>query len=300
MMPTFMVPGAPRSGTTSIYHYLRQHSQVFMSPVKETNFFGFLALQRGLAAPGLHAAPRPIQSLEAYQDLFAGAGGAKAIGEASPMYFWTAGVPSLIKEFAPDVRLIFILRNPIDRAYSSYLKACQDRLERRSFEEAARAELSAPEQWPNTAIGFYVRIGFYQRFLAEYFREFSPEQIRIFLFDDLEASPAAFMMNVLTFLGVDPGERLDTSARFNTTQAVQADVVLRKYGLKSSAKKLQATMPAWLYRAIYRGYAGSLKQVVRVPALSRSTRELLQRAYRAELPALHDLTGRDLSAWFEA
>ena len=166
-----------------------------------------------------------------------------------------------LKEMPTAYREVFVLRNYDELDYDQIaarrhlvLLDRQDGLERRSFEEAARAELSAPEQWPNTAIGFYVRIGFYTRFLAEYSREFSPEQIRILLFDDLEASPAAFMTNVLTFLGVDPGERLDTSARFNTTQAVQAEAALRKYGLKSGAKRLQATMPAWLYRAIYRGY----------------------------------------------
>lgn len=106
MLPNFLIVGAARAGTTSLYYYLKQHPDVFMSPKKEIDFFDVdKNFEKGL---------------DWYERYFEGYTGQKAIGEASPLYMYLEKVPKRIAKVIPDVKLIFILRNPVDRAYSHY------------------------------------------------------------------------------------------------------------------------------------------------------------------------------------
>lgn len=299
MMPTFIVAGPPRCGTTSTYYYLRQHPQVFMSPVKETNFFAFLASQRGLSS-AQSSANRPVRSLEEYQHQFEGARGALAIGEASPIYFWIAGAAELIREYLPQIRLIFILRNPVDRAYSAFLKSVQDGDEKRSFEEAVDQELLHLDDEPDQAMGFHVRIGFYSRFLARFTRTFRREQLCLSFHDDLVSAPGAFLRNLLSFIGVDPQQPVDTSARYNTSQAVRADTLLRAERWKNVSQRLRWFIPAPLYQRLYRGYSTSLDRLIEVPPVRVETRRRLCGAYASDIRDLQALSGRDLSHWLTA
>jgi hypothetical protein len=299
MMPTFIVAGPPRCATTSTYYYLRQHPQVFMSPIKETNFFAYLASQRGLSL-AQSTMNRPVRSLEAYQQQFEGAGGALAVGEASPIYFWIAGAAELIRAYLPEIRLVFILRNPIDRAYSAFLKSVQDGEEQRSFEEAVNQELLHPDEEPDRARGFYVRIGFYSRFLARFTSVFGPDQLCISFQDDLESAPATFLRNLLLFIGVDPERHVDTSARYNTSQVVRADTLLRAGRWKAVSQRLGRFIPAPIYRQLYRGYSASLDRLIEVPPVRAETRRRLCGAYASDIRELQALSGRDLSHWLTA
>jgi hypothetical protein len=118
MMPTFLIAGPARCGTTSVYQYLRQHPQVFMSRIKETNFFAYLALKAELES-GRAQLETPVRSMEEYTSQFSAAGNARARGEASTWYLRAPGTACQIAEHIPAVKLIFILRNPAERAYSA-------------------------------------------------------------------------------------------------------------------------------------------------------------------------------------
>ena len=112
--PNFFIVGAPRSGTTFLYHYLNQISGIFMCPVKEPNYFAAsINPKRKLI--------KPIRSKEKYLKLFENVENETAIGEASPTYLWDPQAPKLIHEKIPNAKFIFILRNPIERAFSHYL-----------------------------------------------------------------------------------------------------------------------------------------------------------------------------------
>jgi hypothetical protein len=112
VLPNFLIVGAGRSGTTSLYEYLRQHPQVFMSRVKEPNYFAFEGeIPHGPGAAWLRATS--VRTREAYEALFAEAGSARAIGEASARYLRSEGAPERIHALLPDARLVGILRNPV-------------------------------------------------------------------------------------------------------------------------------------------------------------------------------------------
>jgi Sulfotransferase family len=126
-MPNFLIIGAAKSGTTSLYHYLNQHPQIYMSPEKEPEFFALEGRKLDFDGPdGKEVINRRIQrnrptNIEEYRALFEGVSGETAIGEASPWYLYSVQAPSRISYYIPGVKLIAVLRNPVERAYSLFL-----------------------------------------------------------------------------------------------------------------------------------------------------------------------------------
>lgn len=113
MMPNFLIIGAPRAGTTLLYEGLWRHPEIYMSPVKEPWFFCEEELQI-------------VQDLETYRALFSEVRDEEAIGEASTIYLYSPKAPLCIKQHLPDARLVATLRNPVERAYSQFLRKFSD------------------------------------------------------------------------------------------------------------------------------------------------------------------------------
>src|SRR4051794_4060836 len=114
MMPNFFIVGTPKAGTTSLYHYLEEHHDIYMAPIKETNFFSYHEIK----SQGLFYNEEHISSLNQYQEQFKSVKNEKAVGEASVSYLYYPSVPLKIKEFNPKAKIIIVLRNPIDRGFS--------------------------------------------------------------------------------------------------------------------------------------------------------------------------------------
>src|SRR4026209_2769617 len=108
-LPNFLIIGAPKAGSTSLYHYVGQHPDIFTSEIKEPGFFW------------TYRTPGKIEKLEAYQDLFRGSEGFTAVGEGSPASLSGANAPRLIKELIPNAKLVAILRDPYERAFSQFV-----------------------------------------------------------------------------------------------------------------------------------------------------------------------------------
>jgi len=299
MRPTFIGIGPARCGTTSVYYYLKQHPQVFMSPVKETHFFAYDVSKADFSA-GRAILHEPVRLLEDYEQLFKDADTASAVGEISPNYFWWAGVPTAIHRSLPEARVFCILRNPVDRAYSSYRMHVDDGTETRSFRQVVRAELDSPSEYPLAAENYYVRIGFYAHHLARYVELFGQQRLNVCFYDDLERSAARFMRALFGFIGVDPDLVVDTSSRYNTLGVRKLEQGLQIRGLKRLFKRFRSLIPERMYRLIYRGYSASVTAAVPVPPMPRELRERLRDAYAADIQALQSLTGRDLSRWLSA
>jgi hypothetical protein len=149
-----------------------------------------------------------------YRALFAGAAGAPARGEATPIYLCDPGAPDKIASHMPAARLIAILRQPVDRAYSAYLMKRRFGAEPLGFEDALVGEPRRIEEgW-----GFgwqYSALGRYGEQLERYYRRFSPAQIKVVLYDDLRRDPGRVMRELFAFLGVDDSFAPDLSMRHN-------------------------------------------------------------------------------------
>ncbi len=217
--PNFLIIGATKSGTTSLYHYLSQHPEIYMTPIKEPHFFAYEGQTLDFKGTGdMEIASQMIVTERwRYEQLFEGVTNEKAIGEASAMYLYCEGTAERIKQYLPDVKLIVILRNPIERAYSSYIHLRRDQREHLTdFMEALDAEESRIESnW--MPIWHYKKMGFYFEQLNIYFQLFKKDQIKIYLFDDIKKQPVATMQALYNWLNVDSSFVPDMSLKYNVS-----------------------------------------------------------------------------------
>lgn len=299
-MPNFLIIGAPRSGTTSLHAYLAQHPQVFMSPVKEPMFFAFPedAAARALAIREIPAGllEHVVLDIEAYRKLFEGVRAELAVGEASASYLVAPRAAARIQGHLPTVRLIALLREPVERAHSEYcwrramgIEALPD------FDEAVQAEIA--DGRPT----HYVWNGLYSRHLAQYYERFDRGQLKVLLFDDFARDPLAVCAEVCRFLGVDDTFRPDVSRRLNRAGIPRDRVLGRLPGGGLIGPALGRCAPDALLRRLAddrdaRIDFGDRQDVIR-PRVSPPARRRLAEAYRDEIARLQDLIGRDLSAW---
>lgn len=218
-LPNFIIIGAARSGTTSLHHYLAQHPDVFMSPVKETRFFAWQAEWAGRAEVDERALQHryPVRDLAAYEALFAGAAGRRALGEATPHYLYLPGVPEAMASMVPRARLIAILRDPAERAFSGWTQQVLDGREQRSFEHVVEDELSRIDQPITSDRSAYLQSGLYYSHLMRFLVRFPRDRLLVLLYDDFARSAQATLRTVVQFLGVDGGALIDTSVRYNPT-----------------------------------------------------------------------------------
>jgi hypothetical protein len=302
MMPNFLVIGAQKAGTTSLYHYLKQHPEVYMSPVKEPHFFASEGADPGFRGPVPRNSGRSlaITDLEAYRALFAGVSNETAIGEASPSYLGNPKAPGRIRRYLPEAKLIAILRNPVERAYSAYLHRVRDDRERLDFaralrEEEARARANSTPGW------YYKRAGFYHEQLTRYYELFEPDQIRVYLYEDLDTDPGGMLRELFAFLNVDETFVVDTSMRHGVTGIPRSRILRRFLRGSNPAKSVLRPLARSLVRPETR-----IKMVTTLnnmnlakPQMSPEVREALISSYREDILKLQDLIGRDLSDWLE-
>jgi len=298
-VPNFLIIGPPKCGTTALYGTLAGHPQVFMSRVKEPYFFAFEDHPPAFAGPGAeHYRQHAVTDWESYQALFAGADGYAAIGEASPLYlthYQPAQTAEAIRRRLPDVRLVAVLRQPAERAYSQFTYRRQQGHEPlRDFAAALAAEdQRIAANWSPACR--YRRNGAYFSNLTPYFERFPREQLRIYLYDDLKDRPAEMLADLCAFLHLDPALMPGTVAPRNVTiwQRSQAlGSLLRQPGWT------KALLPTRLRRAL--GSRLRAWNRVKPPALEPALRADLTLGYREELLRLQDLIGRDLGHWLVA
>jgi hypothetical protein len=297
-MPNFLLVGAAKSGTTSLYHYLQQHPEIYMSPIKEPLFFAFVG-REGLDIESTKTQDVPITRLKDYQALFADVVDEKAIGEASTGYFHSSRAAENIRRHIPDVKLIAVLRDPVERAYSTYLMAVRAGIESLDVAEAFQASVRDPHV-PLTGRfeRRYLRVGFYYTHLKRYYDRFSPEQIRVSLYEDFKSDPVGLMKGIFEFLDVDRAFVPDTSQRHNISLAPRNRAWHRFLTESNIIKKaLKPFIPS--------GWRENLVQSLKdrnlgtPPEMPAELRHECIELYREEINNLEVLLQRDLSHWLE-
>jgi hypothetical protein len=212
MLPDFLILGAPRSATTSLHYYLAQHPSIAMSQLKEPNYFLFDRDGRPLLDEP-RIVNKSVSNRASYERLFPSKNPG-ATGEASPLYLYTDGTPELIAEALPDARLIAVVREPIERAYSHFRYVFPDlgAGAPAAFADAVRTELPLPDS-PYRSGTHNLRLGRYFPQLERYLGCFPEEQLLVLRFDDVEKDPASALATVCRFLGVDDSYQFDVARR---------------------------------------------------------------------------------------
>jgi hypothetical protein len=267
VLPNFLLVGAAKAGTTSLYHYLNQHPQISMCALKEPKFFNAQVMKLPLRGPRDHiVVSRMIRTLADYERLFEAAGNARAVGEASPDYlFYAAQVAPLIRETLGDPRIVIVLRNPVARAHSAWRHLRRDQREPLGF-EAALDEENHRRLMNWEFIWFYKACGLYSGQVRHFLDNFS--RVHVALFDDMLAEPHRFMRELYAFLGVDTSFVPDVSVASNES-AVRVSKWLPRF-FKTNAAPMRP-----------------------------GTRARLHEFFRDDIRQLAALLGRDLGAWLE-
>lgn len=278
VLPDFLIIGAAKSGTTSLYHYLNGHPQVWMPHKKEVCFFD------------THYA----RGVDWYRQWFDGAGPGQLVGEASPEYMLHEDAPGRIAQLVPSAKLIAILRNPVDRAHSNYWNYRNQFPDGSTFEEIVRLELGSPKTepfappWPQRRA--FLAMGRYLPQLERVTSHFPREALLVLLHDDLRSDPTETLRRACRFLGVDedaPLHNLDHS--YNPSTRLRSEA-LRRLMLRTHAYR---RLP---YRVVMK-----IEQLNRkakpYPPMDPSLRRELVEWYREDNTALAKWLGRDLSMW---
>jgi len=286
-LPTFIVIGVAKGGTTSIYRYLDQHPEIFMCPDKGPNYFGYEDARdwkwhdEGESPLLRHF---KVTILEDYEALFDGVTSERAIGEVSPQYFRCPTAARRIREVIPQVKLVASLRNPADRAFSGFLM----RTRRGEAVGDARAELTAESS--------HVKEGFYYPRLKRYYDAFDREQIKIYLFDEFKKSPDDLVRDLFAFLDVDTGFVPDTTVRHNPANVPKSARLNRILYQPGVIRSVKAVLPARLEKVAKRLRQRNLSPA---PSFPQDLRATLLELYREDILRLEELIERDLSVWFE-
>jgi hypothetical protein len=294
--PNFFVIGAGKSGTTSLYHYLKQHPEIFMSRIKEPKFFALAGHDLNFKGPSdLRVVADTRNTVEAYLDLFRDVGDESVIGEASTIYLNSDHTARRMAEQVPNAKLVAILRHPADRAYSAYMHLRRDGYENlESFSDALEAEHE------RIRLGYYYHWhlrsrGYYGRHLRSFYEQFPSEQIKVYLYEDFSDSPSRVLSDIFRYLNVDDSFKPDMSARHNQSgiprnQSIQ-NFLTEPHPVKEWVKRI---IPEQIgHRMISMMQPG----VISTPGMSPEIRAQLTADFRDDILQLQDLIQRDLSHW---
>jgi hypothetical protein len=274
--PDLFVAGAPRCGTSSIWSYLDQHPQIFMSRLKEPHFF-------------TDRKPRYLPTVSdeaAYLRLFDGAADGQLRGEASPTYLASPQAPGRIARVSPDARIVVVLRNPVARAYSAYWHMVRYGGETRSFLETLRA--MPPGPGGRTRPRSYLRGGLYAESIERYLETFG-ERLHVLFQEELAADTRGELRRILEFLGVDASaaDRIRLDVR-NATALPRNRVVRRLYASPRLRSLGERSVPVSLQPRLER----LLLRRDGLPPMEPEARSFLEEFYATEPAALERLLGR--------
>jgi hypothetical protein len=303
-LPDFLVIGAGKSGTTSIDNYLKQHPDLYVSPVKEPNFFaleGKTFLKPNEDREQFFHFPWSVTTLEDYLKLFAKARPDQLKGETSPMYMYDENAAQNIKRHIPDVKLIAILRQPAERIYSRYLHLA---------EENRVPGSGMDEIFDRTGIWWkrndLVNEGFYHKHLSRFFTLFPRENIMVILHEELIANRSGVIKDIFTFLNVRNDIEIDSKTDFNPSGIIKSKLLDKFIGKRSPIFSGLSKISPTLYDKLKKNsrlvrYFGILrKKNLNRPILDRELkRRITDEIYKDDILNLQQLLNRDLKHWLD-
>ena len=302
--PNFLLLGAAKAGTTSLTKYLTQHPQIFVCPRREPNFFVFANEFNGSSdkpdAAGqkrynaLHN--RAIRNLELYHHQFESITDEKVFGEASPLYLCIPKTAERIHQYESNMKLVVMLRNPIDRAFSHFVYAGANGRESLFDFDAAIQQENINE--PNIWIGerHYIRLGFYYAQLKRYFQIFDRSQIKVCLYEDFAIDPRKVIKEIFHFLEVDNSFMPDMTVRHNQSLMPKNKALHNLLMQQNIATKaIKTILPAPVINLAKNVRARNL--VKAKAELSEKARNDLIAIYQEDISQLQTLLEKDFSHW---
>ncbi|MHA3977457.1 sulfotransferase [Halovulum sp. GXIMD14794] len=298
--PDFYVVGAAKAGTTAVYSWLQTHPDVFLPAVKEPGYFAY-AGGSAVPAAGPHD-PEYVRHIAvhrgAYADLYE-LPGPRLTGDVSPVYLLDENAAARIAEARPDARILVLLRDPVERAFSQFLHHVRDSLETgETFEDGLELEHRRLREGWSWGFG-YATHGHYASQIERYLAVFPRDQILFLDYRDLQTDPGDCWQRILTHLGLEQ-RRLDRNDRVNATAGLAR--VSRRPWLSHRLRhpgavqsRLKSMVPPAVRSKLRQALEGRGRPA---PVLRAETRQALADRYRGERSRIEAQTGLDLRHWF--
>jgi hypothetical protein len=299
--PDFFLIGAPKAGTSALHAALAQHPGLFLSPVKEPKYYlcGDSPPPAYKGPGDAHSNQEWIWQRERYLSLFDDAPEGVPRGESTPFYLYHRDARRRIAVDRPDAKLIAVLRDPVDRAYSNWMHLRMDGLEpRHDLLEAVRRE---PERVDAGWAPFwhYQRLGMYGRQLADLFDHFPRDQVLLLRYKQLVHEPEQTLDRVCTFLGVEAPPSLEVP-RDNSRKFVRESPRTRAIGtvIRTGATVGQF-FPPEVWRRISQPLIDQLQRGGNEarPKLTPEQRAALLEPHLSDIELLERLTGESFEEW---
>lgn len=301
--PNFFIVGAAKSGTTSLYEYLRQFPEVFLPDVKEPVYFGNdLEFDKRLCAR------KTIHNREEYLKLYAAAGDYPRRGDATVWYLYSQTAAKEIHEFDPNAKIIILLRNPVDvmhALHSEFLWDCNEDIP--DFAEAISAQelrsrgerLGPTTHFPQGLL--YEKVVSYADQVERYFQVFGKDRVHVVLFDDVVKSTADAYRQVADYLGLDPKFQPEIGL-YNARKPTQLRRINQFFAARPRLRRLlfsnilSQTAKRYAIELVTRLFRS--KNTVK-KTMDPQLRCELQSRLRSDVERLGDLLDCDLSHWTE-
>lgn len=287
-LPNFFILGAAKCGTTSLYHYLKQHPEIYLPRDKEPHFFDNDTFWN--------------EGLETYLDRhFQGAERYPVRGEATPAYFhqYEKVIPRMKQVYRDMIpKFILIFRDPVDRAWSHYLHMKRNGLEKEDFGRALKLEEKRLQENPHQWWGYF-RDGLYARQLEPWLNAFPRSQFKFILTEDLKQHPTIVCKEIFTFLGVTSTYTINTEFVANRASRPRSELLTlflyHPFWLKKLVKPL---LPPYARKRIREAIQHiNVTPLKEKPKLGSELEWLIREKYMPEIERLEHLTGLNLSKW---
>lgn len=311
-LPNCFFVGAPKAGTTSLYYYLDQHPQIYMSPIKEPNFFAAEIRAENFEADLRPGAARDARSLhrflsgpmrqkrfgaivtnwEDYMRLFANAGEEPILGEASVCYLWSPSAAERIAQKIPDAKILVMLRNPAERAFSDYLQGLGNGYIRWSLREHIQRNLN--HRSGQFCVHYpFMELGLYSAQLSRYLERFG-RNVWVGFYEDFKNRPVEVFQEICRFLDVDPKFTPDMAGRHleNQIPRIAGVAWLKRVGLWKAAARVTPVNLRPLIRRMLVRKPGAIR-------MDAADRNYLLDFYHDDIHNLARLLGRNLDTWFQ-
>jgi hypothetical protein len=295
-IPNLFLVGVPKACTTAMYSYLRAHPEIYMSPLKEPQFF----------AEDVLGAQRNVTTLEEYRRCFRDAGNRPVIGEASTAYMVSRTAAREIRQYSPNARILVMLRNPVDVMHALHSKRVFMHMEHiTDFEAAIDSSATRTWQsgrWKGQAIARrpYREVAEFSPQLRRYFDVFGREGVHVVLYDDFRSNPAATYRDVLAFLGVSCDQECYFGAH-NANRRVRSMSVQEwlRDPFPVFRRMAHTLLPDQVRRSVGRAVRALNVRYEPRKALAPDLRRRLRQECARDVETLGELLGRDLWHWTE-
>jgi len=294
-LPNFLIVGAAKCGTTSLHNYINQHPEVFMPSynnegvnIKEPQY-----LVKNMVQNRLHFG---IWSWNEYKSLFLNKDNYKAIGEASVfyLYYYKEAIKNIKIKLGNNIKIIILLRNPIDRAYSAYNHVSKGLKENLSFEEALNQENKRlTKDKLLTPMVMYKEMGLYYKMVKAYTESF--KNVHIILYDEFITNTDSVLKDTFEFLDVDSSISINSKAKYNTGGKRWKSVFLKNFFYQNNF--LKRLLPIFIKDVLRRNLVTLLTK--KIPPMNGRTNEYLNSYFKEDIENLAKLISRNLKHWIK-